>query len=118
MAPGSRRSVRAPRSAARQTVRVAIGDLREMLGKRLLTGVSYLDAGGDVTEQVEFVGRVLSVDPLVAIDRGDGCEPFTLPPEPEAFDAAAPGEYRLRSSGEVVEDPDFLTTWTVTPPDR
>jgi len=39
-----------------------------------------------------------------------------LPPEPEAYEPAPPGEYRLRSTGEVVVDPDYLTTWTVGSP--
>jgi hypothetical protein len=36
-----------------------------------------------------------------------------LPPEPDAFDEAVPGEYRLRSTGEVVVNPAFTTSWTV-----
>ncbi|MBN7463153.1 hypothetical protein I3U64_23750, partial [Mycobacteroides abscessus subsp. abscessus] len=40
-------------------------------------------------------------------------ETFTLPPAPESFSPAAPGEYRLRSTGEVITDPDYLATWTV-----
>ena len=59
---------------------------------------------------------LVSVEPLVAIDRGDGAEPFTLPPESDAYSPADPGEYRLHSSGEVVSDPDYLTTWTVQSP--
>jgi hypothetical protein len=57
---------------------------------------------------------VTSVDPLVAIDVGND-EPFTLPPEPDAFDVAGPGHYRLQS-GETIVDPDFLSTWRVIAP--
>ncbi len=57
-----------------------------------------------------------AVEPLVSIVRGDGTEPFTLPPVEEAFEPAPPGEYRLRTTGEVVVDPDFTTSWTVVPP--
>ena len=85
--------------------------LEALLGKRLLVGISYVKANGEVDEEVQFVGTVTSVDPLVAIDRGDG-RTFTLPPDPDAFERAAPGEYRLRSTGEVVIDPDFVSTWT------
>ncbi|GAB5895435.1 hypothetical protein [Mycolicibacterium mageritense] len=42
-----------------------------------------------------------------------GGETFTLPPAPESFSPAPPGEYRLRSTGEVVTDPDYLATRTV-----
>jgi hypothetical protein len=34
--------------------------------------------------------------------------------EARPYEQASPGEYRLRSTSEVVIDPDFITTWTVT----
>jgi hypothetical protein len=95
---------------------VAIEDLAEMIGHRVLVGITYLDARGDVVEQEQFAGTVRAVDPLVSIDRGAG-EPFTLPPEPNALARGHPGTYRLRETGETVVDPDFVTTWTVHPPD-
>jgi hypothetical protein len=55
---------------------------------------------------------VVAVEPLVSIERG-GTQPFTLPPEPDAFDAAEPGVYTVRSTGEQVTDPEFVTRWTV-----
>jgi hypothetical protein len=88
-----------------------------MVGRVLLVGVSYLDEVGEVRDQIQFAGVVLAVDPLVTIERS-GKDPFTLPPVPDAYDIADPGEYRLRSTGEVVVDPDFVTTWTVRPPER
>jgi hypothetical protein len=94
---------------------MALRDLTDMVGTRLLAGITYLDDAGNVVHRVEITGTVLSIEPLVAIDRGDGSEPFTLPPEPDAYEPAAPGEYRLQSTGDVV-DPDYLTTWTVTAP--
>jgi hypothetical protein len=48
-----------------------------------------------------------------ALAKPTGCR-LTL----EAFEAAPPGEYRLRSSGEVVVNPDYITSWVVeAPPD-
>jgi hypothetical protein len=38
---------------------------------------------------------------------------LTLPTDLKAFRPAAPGEYRLRSTGEVVKNPDLLTSWTI-----
>jgi hypothetical protein len=91
-------------------------DLAQMIGKRLLVGITYLQPDGSVGESIELIGVVTAVDPLVAIDRGDGAEPFTLPPEPGAYQRAAPGEYRLHWTGETVVNPDFLATWTVEAP--
>lgn len=87
-------------------------DLGFLLGKRLLVGITYLDADDEVLTQVEYVGVVSAVDPMVAVDCGAD-EPFTLPPDPDAFERAAPGEYRLSSTGETVVDPDYITVWTV-----
>jgi hypothetical protein len=96
-------------------VGVTVNDLTEMVGKKLLVGITYLGTDDRPEHRTEFAGIVTSVAPLVTIDRGGG-EPFTLPPEPDAFDRAQPGDYRLRSDSEVVVDPDFVTTWTVSPP--
>jgi len=41
---------------------------------------------------------------------------MTLPPMTGAFHAANSGEYRLRSTGEIIKDPDVLTTWSITEP--
>ena len=89
--------------------------LERMVSKTLLVGMVYVDSNGIVVERVQFAGVVTSVDPLVEIDIGDE-EPFTLPPDPDAYDVADPGEYRLRASGDVVVDPDFITSWRVTTP--
>jgi hypothetical protein len=95
----------------------SVRDLAEMLGKSVLVGITYVGAGNDPGRSVQFAGLVTAVHPLVTIDIGSD-EPFTLPPDPEAFEAAPPGEYRLRSTGEVVVDPDFITSWTVRPPEE
>lgn len=38
---------------------------------------------------------------------------FWLPPDLRPFQKAPPGEYRLRSTGEVVVDPDLTCGWTI-----
>jgi hypothetical protein len=93
---------------------MTVPDLTDMIGKRLLVGITYLDGVGEVADHLQFVGTVQAVAPLVAIDWSDeGDEPSTLPPDPDAYEPAAPGEYRTHTTGEVVVDPDYLTTWTV-----
>jgi hypothetical protein len=92
-----------------------VQDLTEMVGALLLVRVTYLDGSGDIESSIEFAGRVAAVSPLVSIEIA-GDEPFTLPPDPEAYSPAQPGEYTLASTGEVVVDPDFTTVWTVNSP--
>ena len=96
---------------------MGVTDLGDMTGKNFLVGITYLGTESHPEQNVEFAGIVMSVDPLVSVDRGTG-ELFTLPSVPDAFDRASPGEYRLRSNGEVVVDPDFVTSWTVSPPEQ
>lgn len=94
---------------------VGLDRLDQMMGGKLLVRVTYLKADETVERIAEFVGVVTSVDPLVVVDR-PGHEQFTLPAEPSAFEVAAPGRYRLHSTGEIVNDPHYTTIWTVRSP--
>jgi hypothetical protein len=92
----------------------------EILGKTVLVGLTYVTAGGRVTEQTQLHGVVDFADEErgIGIRQASG-EVFTLPPAFESFEPADPGEYTLRSTGEVVTDPDLLCSWTITaPPER
>jgi hypothetical protein len=88
--------------------------LAPMVGCRLLVGITYLDDAGAVRGSEQFCGQVLEVsDGVVVVERpGDG-EPALLPADADAYEAAAAGAYRLKSTGEVVQDPDYVTTWQV-----
>ena len=92
----------------------------DLVSKTLLVGVTYLDAGGSPVEQVQFHGIVVEADRgcgVTIICQGEQVgRRFTLPPHLEAIEPAEPGEYRLRSTGEVVIDPDFTTSWNVHSP--
>ena len=80
-------------------------------------GITRVDSDDKVLSQEQFHGIVESLaDELVHIRVAGSGADFTLPPEPSAFARAKPGHYRLRSTGEVVVDPDFTTSWTVRAP--
>ena len=84
----------------------------------MLVGITRLNRAGKVAEQRQFHGRVARVsrEEGIVIVNAAG-EELKLPPDVRAFVPADPGEYRLRSTGEVVVDPDYTATWTITPPD-
>jgi len=92
----------------------------QLIGKTLLIGVTYLDAGGAVREQVQFHGIVVEADPArgitISCQGSDIGRKFTVPPDLQAISPGEPGEYRLRSSGETVIDPDYTASWTVRSP--
>lgn len=92
------------------------------VGKHVLVGVAYHDHKDKFLEQRQLHGIIVSADARqgFAIElRGQRSgETFWLPPDLRPFEAARPGEYRLRSTGEVVADPDLLCTWIINKPKR
>lgn len=91
--------------------------IASVLGRRLLVGLTYLEANGDLIEQKQLHGIVeqISRDAGIVLRLPDGST-FRLPPDLRGIQHAPPGTYRLRSTGEEVHDPDFLFSWTITQP--
>lgn len=86
-----------------------------LVGKRVLVGLTFVNAQDEAVEQTQYHGVIESADEHdgFAVRRADTGEVEWLPPDLRAFETAARGEYRLRSTGEVVVDPDLLTAWTI-----
>lgn len=91
----------------------------ELLGTDVLAGVTMVDYAGNVKERHQFHGQVIqaSAEDGVTVRDADGDEHW-LPFDPAAYEPAEPGEYELRSTGQVVVDPTWLTKWIVKPPKR
>lgn len=88
--------------------------LSALVGQRLLVGLSYVRPDGDPLSSIQFCGRVLEVgDGVVVVANPEAAEPVVLPADPACFTPGTPGRYTLRHSGEIVVDPDFVTTWTI-----
>jgi hypothetical protein len=90
----------------------------DFVGQRVLVGITYVGPDGKVTKpQAQYHGRIVRVDKTAGIEIA--CEgarvgkTMTLPPVLSALHLAKPGQYRLRSTGETVDDPDLTSTWTV-----
>jgi hypothetical protein len=91
----------------------------QLLGAYVLVGITNFNHSGEVQDQRQFHGRVIRASPkdgVVVVDNAG--EEHWLPPHRNSYIPADPGEYRLRSTGETVVDPDYLSTWRVYPPDR
>ena len=86
-----------------------------LIGKHVLVGITRLDHSGQLISQEQFHGHVTAIDTSVHIRLSTGLD-YALPPDAASFLPAQPGEYRLRATGEVVVDPDFTTSWTITAP--
>lgn len=94
----------------------------ELVGKRVLVGITDLAPDGSVLGRREFCGQAVRADWRTGIAlRLEGAragEEVLLPPDTRAFHPVGPGEYRLRQTGEVVRDPDFFTTWSLRSRDK
>lgn len=87
--------------------------LDELIGKVLLVGITYYTHNNEPIEQKQFYGTVTEAnDAVIRIKQKDGTE-MTLPPDLSSTKRARPGEYKLRSTGEIVVNPDFLATWNL-----
>jgi hypothetical protein len=98
-------------------------DWDELIGKTVLLGLTFADADGNVLAREQRHGVIELADPdagvsvrLVAPGQPWDGELYRLPPDLRPFVEAAPGAYRLRSTGETVVDPDFTSTWEIRSP--
>lgn len=92
-------------------------EARVFIGKHVLVGITRCNEEGTAVSQEQFHGVIdrISLEEGIVIKLKDSEEERTLPPDVSRMQRAAAGEYRLRSTGEVVKDPDYITTWTIYP---
>lgn len=94
---------------------------RTYVGKVILIGITKLDHAGKPLGQEQMHGVIESVGPdgfHIALQGTREGETWLMPPMLESLAAAKPGIYKLHSTGEEIHDPDLLTTWSVTQPQR
>ncbi len=85
----------------------------DLPGKVLLVGITYYTRDNELLEQKQFHGIVTEAnESVIRIQQANGTV-FTLPPDLCSTKRARPGKYKLRSTGEIVVNPDFLATWNV-----
>lgn len=88
----------------------------DLIGKTILIGLTYYTADNVFIEQKQYWGTVTEANEKgISVKLSDGSN-FGLPPDLSSTKIAPAGEYRLRSTGEVVVNPDYLTTWNINRP--
>ena len=84
----------------------------------VLVGITYLTHEEQLISQEQMHGRVVTADPeqgiCLKLDGVRNGDHYWLPPDTGWFKDAAPGTYTLRSTGETVENPDYLVTVIIT----
>jgi hypothetical protein len=89
------------------------------IGKYVLIGISHQNQFGELLRREQIHGHIVSVAPnglTVSLRGAREGEFWVMPPAPELLEHARPGTYTFYSTGEKVENPDFLATWTITEP--
>jgi hypothetical protein len=90
-----------------------------LIGKYVLVGITRVASDGKtVKSQDQFHGRVTkaerNVGITIACEGAAAGRDVVVPPDLRSFQLARPGRYTLRSNREVIDDPDFTTSWTIT----
>lgn len=85
----------------------------DLLNKTILIGLTYYTADDEFIEQKQYWGTVIESNGKQILVRLNNGEIFSLPPDLSSTKKAPAGEYRLRSTGEIVVNPDYLTTWNI-----
>jgi hypothetical protein len=91
---------------------------RRLIGKYVLVGVIVLKAQSDeVDHQLQIHGTIITAekDQGIKIEcKGERVgRVFGLPPDTSIFSSSSGGIYRLRTTGEEVDSPDVIASWTV-----
>lgn len=87
------------------------------VGKKILVGLTYLNANGEVREQMQLHGSISSIGAhTLAFEKADGSGQFAIPFDGQ-LDAADPESvYTLRSTGEEVTGVNFVASFTIHTP--
>lgn len=95
-------------------------DLKDLIGKTCVIGLSYFDQQGELMKQTQYAGEVAKVDSeegisvrLAHTDATVKQADFILPPNLDAWFKAPPGHYRHAPTGVDIDNPDFVVTWDI-----
>lgn len=88
---------------------------RSLKDKHVIVGLTYLNKSGKAYKRIQYHGSVLSVDPKdgVEIWENGTAKVQSLPPDLRAWSRAKDGTYTARTSGEEVDNVDFISSWVV-----
>lgn len=86
-----------------------------LVGKYMLIGISYYDVDGNETDRKQIHGIVEAADRdsgvTIRLKGKKEGQLWKMPADLRSLRSAAPGTYRLYSTGEKVHNPDLISTW-------
>ncbi len=91
----------------------------KLVGSTVIVGMTYLKPDGSVRGQEQMFGAIEIADAdrgvAILLERSRSGELYWLPPDLRAYREAPKGSYKLRSTGEIIEDPDFTASFIGQP---
>lgn len=86
---------------------------KSLIGKYVLVGYTHKKDDGTVVKYEQEHGVIIRVNEQegIVIKPPKEKYTFTLPPDFRSLKVAKPGEYTLKSNGEVIKNPDYLCYW-------
>ena len=93
-------------------------NVAQMINKHIIVGITIKDYDGTFIEQKQMHGNIVRINDNegIVIKLNNSDIEYSLPPYIDSVQAAPEGEYRFISTGEIVVNPDFMTSWTITRP--
>ena len=92
----------------------------DLMGSMILVGITHLSHDGEFVRQEQMFGRVVAANEregvCLKLEGARDGDYYWMPPDLRFYERAKPGLYTLRSTGEELHDPDYITTWTLTAP--
>ena len=90
----------------------------QMINKHIIVGITFKDHDGTFLEQKQMHGHIIRINEKegIVIKLHNSDTEYKLPPFLDSVQVAPEGEYRFNSTGEIVINPDFMTSWTITRP--
>ena len=84
-----------------------------IIGKTMVVTVEYRTSDGDLSDREKYFGTVTAVTNEELVVRLEDGEEIILPPDLSAVLPAEKGRYPINNFGYVIEDPDFVSKWTI-----
>ncbi len=86
-----------------------------MINKHIIIGITIKDSDGMLLEQKQMHGDIIRINDNegIVIRLNNSETEYKLPPNLDSIQVAPEGEYRFRSTCEIVVNPDYMTSWTI-----
>lgn len=75
--------------------------------------MTYLNNLDQVERRTQLSGTISKIEENGIFVNLDDGKVFSLPPDLSAIEVAPPGDYKFKTTGKVVVNPDFMTSWTI-----